>query len=78
MPEESKGVLPGSYNPSLSSSPTPRLYRSYLLRLWSTPEEGDSGCWRASLESPVTRELSYFPDLESLLAFLRLVTASTP
>jgi hypothetical protein len=54
------------------------LYRSYLLRLWSKQEDGDGGTWRASLESPITQEQSHFPDLESLFAFLRLETGSTP
>jgi hypothetical protein len=54
------------------------LYRSFLLRLWSRPEEDKSGTWYASLESPLTQEQRHFPDLESLFTFLRLVTAPAP
>ncbi|MFL5733618.1 MAG: hypothetical protein ACJ78Q_10495 [Chloroflexia bacterium] len=50
-------------------------YVSYLLRMWSTPEEGEGeGKWLASLESPLTREQQNFTDLESLFAFLRAMT----
>jgi len=54
------------------------LYRSFLLRLWSRPEDGARGTWYASLESPLTQEQRHFPDLESLFTFLRLVTAPAP
>ena len=61
----------GSTDPSSQSS---SLYFSYLLRLWSHAGRGESGNWRASLESPTTHEQQHFPDLESLFAFLRTMT----
>jgi len=64
-------------NPPPSSNTTPqspRLYLSYLLRLWSNSGVGERGIWRAALESPLTQEQQHFPDLESLFAFLRTMT----
>src|SRR6476646_128545 len=60
--------------PPLASNTTPRLYLSYLLRLWANSGVGERGNWRASLESPTTQEQWHFPDLESLFAFLRTMT----
>jgi hypothetical protein len=45
-------------------------YVSYLLRLWQT-WQGGRPVWRASLQSTSTDEQRGFPDLESLVAFLR-------
>lgn len=45
-------------------------YQSYLLRLWRSPDEGDSA-WRASLEDTATGEMEGFEDLSSLFAKLR-------
>jgi len=71
MSEKPGGTSSRPPKPPLSSNTTPRLYRSYLLRLWSNGEVGERGNWRASLESPLTQEERHFPDLESLFAFLR-------
>jgi hypothetical protein len=46
-----------------------RRYLSYLLRLWQVRVGGEL-VWRASLESPHTRERWGFADLASLVAFL--------
>ena len=54
------------------------MYRSFLLRLWSRSEDGKSGTWHASLESPLPPEQRHFPDLESLFTFLRMVTTPAP
>jgi len=51
-----------------TSNPTPKKYRSYLLRLWRS-ETLDPG-WRASLEDPHTGERIGFASLEQLFAFL--------
>ena len=45
-------------------------YHAYLLRLWPTKRGGVAG-YRVSLESVATGERENFPDLESLLAFLK-------
>ncbi len=45
------------------------LYRSYLLRIWRTPED-ESGCCRASLEDPQSCERVGFASLEELFVFL--------
>ncbi|MBN1889862.1 MAG: hypothetical protein JW850_17840 [Thermoflexales bacterium] len=44
-------------------------YLSYLLRLWRSGE-GEKAAWRASLESPLTRERLGFASLKALFAFL--------
>jgi hypothetical protein len=44
-------------------------YQAYLLRLWRVPSQG-RWQWRASLESPHTRERHAFAGLEQLFAFL--------
>ena len=44
-------------------------YHAYLLRLWRTRYQGQWQ-WRASLESPHTRERRLFSSLEQLFAFL--------
>ena len=46
-----------------------RGYRSYLLRLWQAHIDGEL-VWRASLESPHSRERRGFVNLEDLFAFL--------
>jgi hypothetical protein len=50
-----------------------RDYLSYLLRLWRSGKDRDSG-WRASLESPTTGERQGFASLEALFAFLEAQT----
>lgn len=49
-------------------------YQSYLLRLWSSREEGGPA-WRASLEDTATGEMQGFEDLDSLFEELRERTA---
>jgi hypothetical protein len=49
-------------------------YRSYLLRLWQTGDEGEIA-WRAALEDVQTGERLGFPSLDALVAYLREVTA---
>ena len=46
-----------------------RGYRSYLLRIWQAPVEGEL-VWRASLQSPHTRERKGFANLKDLFTFL--------
>jgi len=46
-----------------------RPYLSYLLRLWQARSE-NGPAWRASLESPLTRECIGFATLSELFAFL--------
>ena len=48
----------------------PSPYQAYLIRLWSTRRGGVDGC-RVSLQFVATGLRTNFPDLESLLAFLR-------
>jgi hypothetical protein len=50
-------------------------YLSYLLRLWQA-SEGDTQVWRASLDSPGTRERQGFASLEDLFDFLQAQTGS--
>jgi hypothetical protein len=50
-----------------------RGYLSYLLRLWQASVDGEL-VWRASLESPGTRERFSFTDPGSLFAFLNAQT----
>ena len=50
-------------------SDEPYGYHAYLLRLWRTEYQGQWQ-WRASLESPHTRERRLFSSLEQLFAFL--------
>lgn len=45
-------------------------YLAYLLRLWRAQEKGDT-VWRASLQSPQTRERQGFASLDDLFDFLR-------
>ncbi len=45
-------------------------YLAYLLRLWSSEQEGRR-TWRASLEGAHDSERLVFADLEALVAFLR-------
>jgi hypothetical protein len=44
-------------------------YYAYLLRLWQNGDE--EKVWRASLESPKTRERRGFASLEDLFGYLR-------
>ena len=78
MPGQPGGTASRPPNPPRAANPPPRLYLSYLLRLWSNAGGGERGSWRASLESPVTQEQRHFPDLESLFAFLRAMTEQEP
>jgi len=55
----------------------PRLYFSYLLRLWQESGSssqgappGDPPLWRASLERPQSGERLGFASLQELIAFL--------
>ncbi len=52
-----------------------KRYLSYLLRLWETDDDGDL-IWRASLETPGSRERLGFANLNDLFDFLRDQTAS--
>jgi hypothetical protein len=45
------------------------LYRSYLLRLWASDEQGQL-VWRASLQNARTGEQLCFSTLERLFTFL--------
>jgi hypothetical protein len=45
-------------------------HHAYLLRLWPTKRDGVAD-YRVSLEDVATSECKNFPDLESLLAFLK-------
>ena len=47
----------------------PLLHRSFLLRMWRTPEPGPSD-WRASLETLDTGKHIGFATLEQLFVFL--------
>ena len=49
------------------------IYLAYLLRLWRVKEEGKT-TWRASLQSPQTRERRGFASLDTLFDFLRQQT----
>jgi len=49
-------------------------YRSYLLRLWQTSDDGEL-IWRASLETPGTRKQYGFANLKDLFDFLEAQTA---
>jgi len=52
-------------------------YLAYLLRLWRVSGEGESRngegtpAWRASLQSPQTRERRGFASLDDLFDFIR-------
>jgi hypothetical protein len=45
-------------------------YVSYLLRLWQETG-GETNCWRASLQDPLSGERVGFAHLDELVAFLR-------
>ncbi len=45
-------------------------YLAYLLRLWRVSGEG-TPAWRASLQSPQTRERRGFASLDDLFDFIR-------
>jgi hypothetical protein len=48
-------------------------YLSFLLRLWQTSSDGEQ-IWRASLESPGSRERQGFASLQVLFDFLETQT----
>jgi hypothetical protein len=52
-----------------------RGYKSYLLRLWESNENGKR-LWRASLEKPGTGERQGFASLQALFAFLEEQTGA--
>jgi len=49
------------------------IYLAYLLRLWRVKGKGKT-TWRASLQSPQTRERRGFASLDTLFDFLRQQT----
>lgn len=63
-----------------SSEPLHPSYISYMLRLWAATTSYRDGNkdgqapWRVSLESPFTQEQVHFADVQSLSAFLLVVT----
>jgi hypothetical protein len=50
-------------------------YLSYLLRLWRASGDDGKPVWRATLETPVTRETFNFTDLQTLFAYLKTRTS---
>lgn len=78
MIEETRGRTNRPPTPPHTTHPTPPLYRSYLLRLWSGAGTAENRDWHASLESPLTQDQSHFPDLDSLFAFLRTTATAEP
>jgi len=62
-----------------SHEPIPR-YGAYVLRIWEVRGQipGAEPVWRFSLEPVHSRERRGFPDLESLMAYLRTLTLPTP
>ncbi len=58
----------------MSAHPNNQPYHAYLLRLWSSEEQGKV-VWRASLENPGTGERLGFASLERVFAFLQDQTA---
>ncbi len=62
-----------------SYEPVPR-YGAYLLRIWEVRGQapGAEPVWRFSLEPVHSRERRGFPDLESLMAYLRTLTLPMP
>ncbi len=71
-PPELRGAM-SSYDP------VPR-YGAYVLRIWEvrSQEPDAEPVWRFSLEPVHSRERRGFPDLESLMAYLRTLTGSHP
>jgi hypothetical protein len=67
-------VGPSNFNMKSTSQ---SLYISYLLRLWQEMSEGEP-VWRASLESPLTKERWGFTDITKLLDFLEKRTRDHP
>ena len=47
-----------------------RRYLSYLLRMWQT-SDGEEMVWRASVQSPDSKEQHGFANLEELMRFLQ-------
>ena len=60
-------------NPGAAMSKKQMDYLAYLLRLWPVEGEGKA-VWRASLQSPQTRERRGFASLDDLFDFLRQQT----
>jgi hypothetical protein len=60
-------------NPGAAMVKKQTSYMAYLLRLWRVKEEGKT-TWRASLQSPQTRERRGFASLDVLFDFLRQQT----
>lgn len=52
----------------------PKLYFSYLLRIWQTGSEEPS-TWRVMLEDPHTRQTFGFESLDALFYHLQKLTA---
>lgn len=61
-----RGTAPGP-------GPDRRIYRSYLLRLWQSDVQAT---WRASLQEVSSGEITHFPSIRSLLAFIALETGT--
>ena len=51
----------------------PRRYRSYLVRLWGSENDG-TPAWHASAEDTLTGERKNFPGLDQLFQFLEQQT----
>lgn len=51
----------------------PRRYRSFLVRLWGSDNDG-TPIWHASAEDTLTGERRNFPELEQLFQFLKQQT----
>jgi hypothetical protein len=61
------------HNPGAAMIKKQISYVAYLLRLWRVKEEGKT-TWRASLQSPQTRERRGFASLDALFDFLQQQT----
>jgi hypothetical protein len=67
MPFEEQGQDQDPASESPAHMTQREAHWSYLLRLWRS---GETGGWRASLQSIPSGERHMFADMESLLAFL--------
>ncbi len=61
----------------LKSDSEARPRRSFLLRLWCSGTQGETG-WQAALEDPRTGQRVGFADLEHLFAYLMELTEGCP